>query len=53
MVSRHALPLNFSDPREFHPQGEHIHLGYYDEADRKAVTNPFKSMQVFKDTKYR
>jgi len=33
--------------------GEHIHLGYYDEADRKAVLNPFKSSKVFKDTKYR
>lgn len=33
--------------------GEHIHLGYYDEADRKAVKNPFKSSKVFKDTKYK
>lgn len=34
-------------------QGEHIHLGYYNEADRKAVTNPFKSSKVFKETKYK
>lgn len=33
--------------------GEHIHLGYYDEDDLKAVTNPFKSGKVFKDTKFK
>uniref|UniRef100_A0A6U2CZN2 Methyltransferase domain-containing protein n=1 Tax=Hemiselmis andersenii TaxID=464988 RepID=A0A6U2CZN2_HEMAN len=33
--------------------GEHIHLGYYDEDDRKAVMNPLKSSKVFKDTKYK
>ena len=32
--------------------GEHIHLGYYNDADRRAVFNPFKSSKVFKDTKY-
>jgi len=33
--------------------GEHIHLGYYDEDDLKAVTNPIKSGKVFKDTKFK
>jgi len=33
--------------------GEHIHLGYYDDADRSAVLNPLKSSKVFKDTKYK
>ena len=34
-------------------QGEHIHLGYYTEQDRKAVTIPWKSGKVFKETKFR
>lgn len=33
--------------------GEHIHLGYYNDEDLKAVTNPLKSGKVFKDTKYK
>jgi MPBQ/MSBQ methyltransferase len=33
--------------------GEHIHLGYYNETDLKAITNPMKSGKVFKDTKYK
>jgi len=33
--------------------GEHIHLGYYDDDDLKAITNPVKSGKVFKDTKFK
>lgn len=33
--------------------GDHIHLGYYNDEDRRAVTIPWKSGKVFKETKYR
>ena len=33
--------------------GEHIHLGYYDQDDLNAITNPLKSGKVFKDTKFK
>merc|ERR1719183_2905205 len=33
--------------------GEHIHLGYYDQSDLDAITNPLKSGKVFKDTKFK
>ena len=34
-------------------QGEHIHLGFYNDEDRRAVTIPWKSGKVFKETKYK
>ena len=36
-----------------HIQGEHIHLGYYNDEDRRAVFLPWKSGKVFKETKYK
>jgi len=39
-------PSPFSLTERVRLQGEHIHLGYYNDADRAAVSNPFKSNKV-------